>query len=480
VSLTLAQLAGDALDYTGQTSVHPVGFAVLLVLAGCVFVLPRAWSLAPLLILACFVPAGQRIVLAGTLDFSFLRILVIAYWVRIFLFQDWRGLRVIALDYAVIAWVLVGSFVYVLLRMDFPAVVNRLGFTYESLGLYVTMRCMLGNWARVERAIAVLAVLALPVAVFFLVEQATGRNLFSVMGGVPEQTLVREGRVRAQGAFSHPIIAGCFWANVVVLCAGMFMARRRAALMVCGFAGACLIVVACASSTPVLAVLVGGLGMALAYVRGWIGYLRLGFAGMLVFLHFVMEAPIWHLISRISAVGGSTGWHRYHLIDAAIRNFGEWAVLGVETTMHWGHGLRDVTNQYVLEGVRGGVWTLALFLLVLVLAFRAVGKGLRRSPSRRGVFWVQWAVGVSLLVHATNFVAVSYFGQGLVAFYLSLALAGSVQQLSGSGNTRGASDVGRTDRQRGRGQLQHPGIDARSPGVGPRRDHTPGRVPRGG
>ena len=52
---------------------------------------------------------------------------------------------------------------------------------------------------------------------------------------------------------------------------------------------------------------------------------------------------------------GSTGWHWFYLIDQAIRRVGEWWLIGTRSTGHWGMGLQDVTNQYILEGVWGGM-----------------------------------------------------------------------------------------------------------------------------
>lgn len=428
MSVFLAQIAGDNIAWANQTSVHPVGLTVLAVLGLLVFALPRRWSLLPLLVLACFVPAAQRIVVMG-LDFSFLRILVIAYWVRILAFQDFKGLRLIAMDYAVAAWILLGSLVYILQWAEMSAVTNRTGYIYESLGIYVTFRCLLRSWADVERTILILALVSLPAMCFFVLEQLTGRNLFSVMGGVPPITDVREGRLRAQGAFSHPIMAGCFFAIVMVLASGFFMAGRQRTLMLGGTIAAAFVVLACASSTPVLAVLSGGLAMSLAFVRPMVRWIRVGTVVMLVLLHFVMQAPVWHLIARVSAVGGSTGWHRYHLIDKTIAFFPEWFLLGTKTTAHWGRGLSDVTNQYILEGVRGGLLGMTLFVTVIVLGFRAVGKALRSEPDRGGLFWLKWAVGASLFTHCMSFIGVSYFGQTTVSWFLTLALAATISQL---------------------------------------------------
>ncbi|MGD1914666.1 MAG: hypothetical protein ACFCBV_00545 [Phycisphaerales bacterium] len=428
LDLLLAQVAGDNVAWANQTSVHPVGLAVLLVLGVLVFALPRAWSLGPLLVLACFVPAGQRIVLLS-MDFSFLRLLVIAYWIRILAFQDYKGVRLTALDWCVVAWILVGSLVYMLQWSNMGAVTNRAGYIYESLGVYVTFRCLLRSWKDIERAVQIFAVLSIPVVFFFLFERSTGRNMFSVMGGVPQFTMERQGRMRAQGAFTHPIMAGCFFAIVMVLASGYFMAGKQRMTMIAGSIAAGLIVVACASSTPVLAVLSGGLAMGVAFIRTMLWQIRIGVVVMLFLLHLVMEAPVWHLIARVSAVGGSTGWHRFHLIDRTIANFTEWAVLGTRSTVHWGYGLQDVTNQYILEGVRGGFVGMALFVTVIVLAFRAVGRALASEPDRGGYFWIKWAVGASLFTHCMCFIGVSYFGQTTVAWFLSIALAATVAQL---------------------------------------------------
>jgi hypothetical protein len=428
MSVLLAQIAGHSLEWTNQTSIHPVGMAVLCVLAVLVFTLPRQWSLAPLLVLACFVPAGQRIAVLG-LDFTFLRILVIAYWIRILAFQDHRGLRLIALDYLVAAWILTVSVVFVLQWADMWAVTNRAGYIYESLGIYVTFRCLLRSWADVERTILILAMVSIGAALFFMIEKQTGRNLFSVMGGVREFTQVREGRLRAQGAFSHPIMAGCFFAIVLVLSSGLFMAGRKRTLTLAGCFAAGTIVIMTASSTPLLAVLSGGIAMTFAWTREMLRPFRYFMVCLLVILHFVMEGPVWALIARVSAVGGSTAWHRKHLIDKTVEYFGEWALLGTRSTEHWGYGLQDVTNQYILEGVRGGIWGMALFVTVIVLAFRAVGKGLRSERDRTGLFWIKWAVGASLFTHCMSFIGVSYFGQTTVSWFLSLALAATISQL---------------------------------------------------
>jgi len=133
-----------------------------------------------------------------------------------------------------------------------------------------------------------------------------------------------------------------------------------------------------------------------------------------------MRAPVWHLISRISVVGGSTGWHRYFLIDRAISHFGEWLFLGCRSTAHWGRGLSDITNQYILEGVRGGFITLVLFLVMIYMALRILLRLSLQQQEHKQQFII-WCLIVTILGHCVAFFGVSYFGQIMMWWYMTLA-----------------------------------------------------------
>ena len=182
---------------------------------------------------------------------------------------------------------------------------------------------------------------------------------------------------------------------------------------------------------------------------------RWGIALTLTFLHMIKERPVWSLIARASAVGGGTGWHRYKLIDAFVQRFHEWWLVGTTSTAHWGWGLQDVTNQYVLEGVRGGLVALILFLAIIVLAFQGVGRVwrlCRHDPYRLAL---SWALGVSLFVHSMNFLGVSYFGQIHIAWYLVLGMIGSMSP-AGERLYREAMKAMRVFRRKGRARAPMP------------------------
>jgi hypothetical protein len=147
-------------------------------------------------------------------------------------------------------------------------------------------------------------------------------------------------------------------------------------------------------------------------------------------LHFIMAAPVWHLISRIDLAGGSTGWHRFYLIDATVRHFGDWWFVGFADVGRWGVENSDVTNQYVLTAVRGGVLTLALMVVLIAMEFRVVGYAWRNVGKSRVRVAVAWGLGVAFAVHCTSFWGVSYFGQIILLWHMLLATLSSLHQFS--------------------------------------------------
>jgi hypothetical protein len=420
-------IQGSSVSWAGHTTLNPLGLVMVLVCGLAMIVVSRRYAVWPMIVVVCFVASAQRVVILD-LDFDLLRILVLCGWLRLFARHEFAGFTWKPIDYVLLTYASVNTITYTVLVGSSHAFINRLGFSFDAIGMYFLFRCLVRTWDDLNRIIMGFVLASVPAAAFFLIESRTGHNLFAVFGGVPEITTIRDGRLRCQGAFSHPIMAGCFWAGVLPLIAARWWSGRAAERrwVVVGGACALLVIYLCASSTPVMGVLFGVLGAALFVWRWRMRWVRWGIVLGLVALHLVMKAPVWHLISRVDIVGGSTGWHRYHLLDQAIKRFGEWWLLGTQTTAHWGAGLQDVTNHFILEGVRGGAATLGLFIAAIVLAFGGVGNMWRRAGAHRERVALSWALGVALFVHCMNFLGVSYFGQIIMVWYLTLAIIGSL------------------------------------------------------
>jgi hypothetical protein len=427
--------------FQDQTLVHPVGLAALVLLAALGWVLPRRFAVLPIFLLASLIPSAHRIVVAG-FDLSFLRILLIAAWLRLLVRGEARGLALNAVDRVFLAWVAVGAALYSARLHSFAALVGAAGNAVDALALYFLCRLVLRDWSDLARLAQCALLVSLPTALFFAIESQTGWNAFSVLGGVPEETVVREGRLRCQGAFQHPILAGIYWVTLVPLIAarGFDPAARRPAAVL-GVAAVGLIVWACGSSTPVLGLAAVAGASLLFPIRFHLRWVRWGLVAVLVGLQIVMKAPVWHLISRVNVVGGSTGWHRFHLIDQFLRHFGEWWLIGTDSTLHWGYWMQDTTNAYVMQGIRGGLPTLALYVAFLALCFREVGLTLRAVDASRPRRAYAWALGLCVFAHCVVMLAASYFGQILIAFYLTGGAVASLRDIRAPAARRAERDA---------------------------------------
>jgi hypothetical protein len=419
-------------EWHNQTTLHPVGLVAVIVLGLAMLVVPRRSAVLPMLIMAAFIAPAQRLVVFS-FDFNLLRVMVLCGWLRILLRHEGEGFRWKKLDTAVLVWAITYCAVFVVQYMTLDAVINRLGWAYDALGMYFLFRMLVRSLDDLQAVAGHLLLISLPVLMAFLIEKSTGRNLFSFLGGVPQLTVVREGRLRCQGAFPHSILAGTFWAAAAPLIAALFWggSSRRMLALAGVFASTCIVLLT-ASSTPlgaVMAALVGGLAFCM---RGKMRLVNWGIALSLFGLHMVMQKPVWHLLARVDFAGGSTGYHRYKLIDSAIRNFNEWWLLGTKRTAHWGYMMYDVCNEYVQQGVRGGIISLVLFIAVLTVAFKQVGRLRQSVEGHVPSLALSWALGVSLFVHVISFLGVSYFGQIIMLWYLTLAMIGSLAPEEGA------------------------------------------------
>ena len=381
------------------------------------FLVPRKYFLLPFILCACFVPADQRVIIFD-LDFTPLRILVVVGFLRTILQGERLVFKWNRFDKLVLAWAICGALIYLIQWADMRALIYKCGVLFDVIGLYWLFRINISSWGDIKLATKVFAVCSLVLAVLVGLEWATGRNPFVVLGRV--KTVVREGRYRCQASFPHAIMLGLFWATLVPLFIGFARQDKSKLLFWSAVAASAFIAAATASSTPVLTllfvliILCGYRWRQYTACAGW------GLFASLIALHIVMQAPVWHLISRIGVVGGSTGWHRFNLIDQAINRFGEWAFLGCRSTAHWGWGMSDITNQYILEGVRGGFVTLALFLVIIYMVLRTLLRLSLQHQEHKQQFLI-WCLLVTILGHCVSFLGVSYFGQIMMLWYMTLA-----------------------------------------------------------
>lgn len=412
------------------TQIHPLSLAFALVSGFLMLLLPRRAAMVPLIFAVVFIPLQQRIVIF-TLDFFVLRILVLFGWARVMMRGEFQGLVLNRVDKLMILWSISSIVMYSLLWKTSGAFINRLGVSFDIIGVYFLTRFLVRNMDDIIWVIKTLAVVSIPLAVTMVIERFTERNLFSILGGVPEYTVVRDGKLRSQGAFAHSITAGSFSASLLPLFwAVKRLGKRRYLLMYAGIAAASLITISTSSSGPALAYMAGLIGITLWYFRAHMRKIRWGFALTLLGLHMVMNAPVWALMVRVKIFGASTAFHRYRLFDQFVNRFGEWWLYGVQSTASWGFWLFDVTNHFVRIAVDGGLLTLVLFIAILSYCFQSVGRALKSGHLSTDMEKVTWALGASLFVHVVSFFGVSYFDQIRAILYLNLAMLGTVRAIT--------------------------------------------------
>jgi hypothetical protein len=406
---------------------------VLTVASGLMLlILPRRYAIAPVIMICCYMTMGQSIVVAGC-HFTMIRLLVVFGWSRVLLRGEFRNIEFNQLDRMILWWTAISFMAYVGLWHSGDAVVYKLGATYNIIGCYFLFRMLLRDLDDVVQVFRMMAVLIVPLAALMLLEKSTGRNLFAVFGGVSEVTAVRDGVLRCQGPFSHPILAGTFGATVLPLFVCLWLDGRMGKLLATGGVVSSLIIaITSGSSGPVLALMAAVLALGLWRIRTNMYLVRRGFVIGITFLQVVMKAPVWFLLARVDVFSGSTGFHRAMLIDSAFHNLGDWWLIGTRSTVSWAdedQGLFDVTNQYIQVGAEGGIFSMLLFIWIIVCAFRLVGLTWRAMAEIgepvASQFFV-WGLGAALFAHVVSYISVSYFDQNFVNWYLLLAMIATV------------------------------------------------------
>jgi hypothetical protein len=257
---------------------------------------------------------------------------------------------------------------------------------------------------------------------------------------------MRDGKYRAQGPFLHSILAGAFGGTLLPIFLLLWRKEGARLFALIGILSSLVIVYTSSTSTALLAVGSGVLALCAWPLRQKMRLIRWGTVAVLCGLHMVMKAPVWALVGRIDLVGGSSGYHRYQLIDQFIKRFSEWWLLGVKSTNDWGWDLWDTSNMYVEWGTTGGLLTFIAFLAVIWSAFRAVGVYRKIAEDRGEDQWEMWCLGSALFAHTVAFIGITYFDQTIVSWMALLAMIAAYSNVYAGTEVRSKATVLQTAR----------------------------------
>ena len=196
---------------------HPAVMVATVVTILLMLLLPRKYVVIPFLLCVFLVPWGQQIYVAGMHWYVALRILMLAGFVRLARakFQVGGGLN--GIDKAFILWATYRGVCQVLLFPQRGMVIYQAAFWLEAFGGYFLLRHVIQDEEDIARAAKTLAVLAVILGACMLNEHIHHVNVFGFLGGAPITPQVRDGQIRAQAIFGHPLLAGCFGATLVPL-----------------------------------------------------------------------------------------------------------------------------------------------------------------------------------------------------------------------------------------------------------------------
>jgi len=405
---------------------HPIVLLALLVAIVLIVALPRRYVVIPLLFFTFLAPQGQEILIGGVHVFL-LRILILTgclrmLWKRLSLSTALLPGGFTSLDTAFLLWAIFRALTFVLLYLDPVATVNRFAFLWDALGGYFLLRYLIRDRKDIHRVLKCFAALSIIFAGCMIHERITGRNVFGLLGGAREISEVRDGLIRAQATFAHALLAGTFGGTMFPLLLLLWKFTKSRILAAAGMISCIVMVVTSATSTPILALGAGILGLLFWPFRRNMRTIRWALVLGLVALQLIMHAPVWYVISHIDLTGSSSGYHRAVLIDRFIRNFGDWWLLGTKSNANWGADMWDTCNQYVQEGEDGGLPTLIPFLTMIVIGFRWIGKARKsvEGDHRKEIYY--WILGSTLFAHVVGFFGISYFDYTRVVWYALLSM----------------------------------------------------------
>jgi hypothetical protein len=434
MAISIEQWEASHTQGVGITNVQPASLIALGTASVFILALDRGKALIAFLCAALLIFSYQKIAISGV-NFFLPRILILIGLCRLFFRSEFYPARRNSIDHTMLLYVLVLSVANILLWQNMATTIYRVGQVIDVLGGYILLRSFIRDMKDIDRVIRLFVVISAIIAVSMLIEYATTNNLFSILGA-DQVSPVRDGRTRCSGPFTHPILAGTFGALMFPLFVYLWVRGSRT-FSVIGMISSLAIIFAASSSTPVFSFLASLIGLSMFPFRKKMRIIRWGLALVIISLHLIMKAPVWALIARISAYDSSTSYRRYLMIDQFINRFPEWFLVGTKSTANWGHEseqMFDVTNGYVQTGVDGGILSLLLLITLIVFCFSSVGKAMITFDNHNNEKFLIWTIGVMLFTHLVAFNGVSYFGQMIVVWIVTIIMISTLKDLSSRKN----------------------------------------------
>jgi hypothetical protein len=409
---------------------NSLGWSLLGGLVALLLLSPRGWAPVWMLAGVLFMPQEQSMDIAG-INVTGIRFLEMAAMLRLVVrrehctFNQIDATLVLAYGYTTLVF---------LLRSD-KGHAYMIGAALDAALCYLPFRAWIRDIDDFCGVLRKFGFLLLPYVGLLLAESLTQHNPFEVLGAASWLDL-REGRQRVMGSFRNPSLLGTLGAAFFPLYVAMVMAKRMVTPAVLGGLLCLSVVLLANSGSPVSALGAGALAWFCWPVREHMRLIRRCLVVTLFYLIVLMDAPVWYVLERFSFLTGGSGWHRAHLLNMAFQDLDHWWLAGMDldNTVRWFPytlaitGAADITNNYVAFGLNAGLPAMLLLVLLLAVAFRALGRAAKSAQiaGRQGDAFMLWGLGCTLMVHTITWLGITYFDQTYVIWYFHLAAIASL------------------------------------------------------
>jgi len=406
--------------------------------------LPPAQAFAVYVITLLFYPI-YLVLQVGSLDISAARIAVTVLLLRCMLSPQLRQrFKWCPLD----SWVTFGAIVSMVIpliswRVPFTKTFeNTAGHLMDTFLAYLVTRYCLTDHKAIVTAVKLIGIALAPLALLGVIESYTGWQSYNTLKvycpwlQVAEPQLAeRTGFYRAVGPFNHPILFGAAFAMFLPL---VYWLRheggywRRLNYLLVGLIA--IGVLSSMSSGPWMMLIMTVALLVLEHFKQWVKPLLIFLVSSCIVVSTISNRPFYHVLASYADPIGGSGWHRAALIDLAIEHFGEWWLAGYGgSDPGWGSSLgmtrTDITNHYIVAGVKYGLLGLIALLGSLVMAILMLVR-LHNSTKDSALRSWYWAMGIAIVILAISLNACCLFGQAGTLFYCILGFVGSSFNMS--------------------------------------------------
>ena len=315
---------------------------------------------------------------------------------------------------------------------------GRGGFLMDTWCAYLAARLIVTDRTKLISIIKCISIALVPLAILGVIESVTGWQPFAALrrfspwfagGGFVSEG--RWGLARAVGPFSHAILFGGVFAMFLPL---IYYLRHEKGdwrslayvILVIALLGA----LSSMSSGPWVMVIVVIFCLVMERHKKFLKPLFILLVFSCISIAIASNRPFYHVLASWANPLGGAGWHRARLIDVAIMKFDEWWLVGYGDNdpgwgQYFGMGVSDITNEYILNGVRYGILGIIALCAVLAKAFRGLISTYRRMthPAMKSLCW---AFGSLLFSVTIAWMSVSFFGQLSTLVYCSIGMIGSL------------------------------------------------------